>query len=341
TLHSFPTSARDLSAMAWRWTRRSGHALAVHAGAFARRAASALHARTHAAGAYLHARSAARPATAIAVLVVGGVVLGAGATQGVAAAKLAHLQARSDAQPVRRDATRREAMREVNARAARLGELQAEANRLNALGERLTRIGQLGDGEFDFNKPVGIGGEGPVRDITAGEVRGGMDTLGAQLSDSGKQLSVLESLLFNRELDRSATPSRLPIVNSYITSGYGGRADPFGGGRAFHKGTDFPARKGDPVLAVGDGVVSFSGRRSGYGKVVEVDHGNGYVTRYAHNSRLVVQVGDLVRSGQEIAKAGSTGRSTGAHVHFEVWQEGRVLNPRKFLGEQDGQRKRM
>src|SRR3546814_1875960 len=91
----------------------------------------------------------------------------------------------------------------------------------------------------------------------------------------------------------------MPILNTYITSGYGGRADPFGGGRAFHKGIDFHARTGDPVLAVADGVVSFSGRRSGYGKVVEVDHGNGYVTRYAHNSRLGVQVGDLVRSGQQ------------------------------------------
>lgn len=330
TLHSFLTSARDLSASSWRWTRRHGHALAA-----------SFSARTHAGAARLHAYSAGRPATAIAALLIGGVALGAGATQGISAARTAHLEARNDAQRTLLASTRREAQHEVNALAARLGELQAEANRLNALGERLTRIGQLGDGEFDFNKPVGVGGEGPVRDMAAGELRGGMDRLGAQLTDSGKQLSVLESLLFNRELDRSATPSRMPILNTYITSGYGGRADPFGGGRGFHKGIDFHASTGDPVLAVADGVVSYAGVRSGYGKVVEVDHGNGYVTRYAHNSRLVVQVGDLVRSGQRIAKAGSTGRSTGAHVHFEVWQDGRVLNPRKFLGEQGGQRERM
>ena len=315
TLHSFLTSARDLSASAWRWTRRNGHALARYTAA-----------RTHAGAAHLHARSAARPATAIAVLVIGSAAIGVGATQGIGAAHVAQLQARNEAQQARLDDTRRQAQREVNALAARMGELQAEANRLNALGERLTRIGQLGDGEFDFNKPVGVGGEGPVRDMAAGDLRSGMGELGMQLADSGKQLSVLESLLFNRELDRSATPSRMPILNTYITSGYGGRG--------FHKGIDFHARTGDPVLAVADGVVSFSGRRSGYGKVVEVDHGNGYVTRYAHNSRLGVQVGDLVRSGQQIAKAGSTGRSTGAHVHFEVWQDGRVLNPRKFLGEQ-------
>ena len=127
-------------------------------------------------------------------------------------------------------------------------------------------------------------------------------------------------------------PSRDPIANSYITSNFGGRADPIVGGRQFHKGIDFEADVGDPVLSVADGVVSFAGVRSGYGNVMEIDHGNGYVTRYAHNSRLVGRVGDLVRAGQLIAKAGSTGRSTGAHVPFEVWENGRVVNPRKFLG---------
>ena len=154
-----------------------------------------------------------------------------------------------------------------------------------------------------------------------------------QFTASGKQLSVLEALLFNRELDKNAIPSRMPIANSYITSGFGGRADPFGGGGQNHKGIDFKARVGDPVLSVADGVVSFAGVKGGYGNVIDVDHGNGYVTRYAHNSRLSVRAGDLVRVGQEVAKAGSTGRSTGAHVHFEVWENGRVVNPRKFLGE--------
>src|SRR5690606_541760 len=126
-------------------------------------------------------------------------------------------------------------------------------------------------------------------------------------------------------------PSRSPVAGGYVTSGFGGRADPLGGGRQFHKGIDFDARTGDPVLAVGDGVVSFSGVRSGYGNVVEVDHGNGLVSRSANNPRSIVKVGALVRVGQEIAKAGSTGRSTGAHVHLEVWENGRLHNPRKFL----------
>ena len=154
------------------------------------------------------------------------------------------------------------------------------------------------------------------------ELRARLSAMEGDYRLAGTQLSVLETLLFNRALDRSTLPSREPIAGSFVTSGFGGRADPFGGGSQFHKGIDFQASIGDPVLAVADGVVSFAGVRSGYGNTVEIDHGNGYVTRYAHNSRLTHQVGDLVRAGQEIAKAGSSGRSTGAHVHFEVWLEG-------------------
>ncbi len=271
---------------------------------------------------------------ATTVLMGIGMAFGIGATAGVGLAGTAYLRGQTASQQAQLEATRDQAQREVNALAARLGELQAEANRLNALGERLTRVGQLTDGEFDFDKPVGVGGAGPVRDMPARELRGGLDQLESRFKASGEQLSVLESLLFNRKLDQDATPSRMPIANTYITSGFGGRADPFGGGAAFHKGIDFHARIGDPVMAVADGVVSYAGVRSGYGNVVEVDHGNGYVTRYAHNSRLLVRVGDLVRSGQQVAKAGSTGRSTGAHVHFEVWESGHVVNPSKFLGQQ-------
>ena len=271
-----------------------------------------------------------RPAIAIALLLCAGIGIGAGA----GAADNALLRSKVQTQQAQLDLARRDEQREVNALAARLGELQAEANRLNALGERLTRIGQLQDGEFDFDKPVGVGGAGPVRDMSKAELDGGLANLGAQFKASGEQLSVLEALLFNRQLDMNAVPSREPIANSYITSGFGGRADPIVGGKQFHKGIDFEADVGDPVLAVADGVVSYSGVRSGYGNVIEVDHGNGYVTRYAHNSRLTRKVGELVRAGQEVAKAGSTGRSTGAHVHFEVWERGRVVNPRNFLSQQ-------
>ena len=270
-----------------------------------------------------------RPGLAMVLLLGSGAAVGAGAT----IANNAALRDQVNQQQAQIDATRRDAQREVNALAARLGELQAQANRLNALGERLTRIGKLQDGEFDFDTPVGVGGAGPVDDMPRGELDAGLNQLGRRFEASGEQLSVLESLLFNRQLDMNAVPSREPIANSYITSGFGTRADPFNGGRAIHKGIDFEADVGDPVLAVADGVVSYAGPRSGYGNTVEVDHGNGYVTRYAHNSRLVRKVGELVRAGHEIAKAGSTGRSTGAHVHFEVWENGHVVNPRKFLNQ--------
>lgn len=274
-----------------------------------------------------------RPGVAAGILLASGLVLGLGASVGIAGAYNAHLTAKVEKQDKQLAATRAASQREINALAARLGELQAQANRLNALGERLTRAGQLEDGEFDFEQPVPTGGPGPIRDMPRDELSRELATLEKEYAASGQQLSVMESLLFNRELDRNAVPSRDPINNSYITSGFGGRADPIVGGHQFHKGIDFKAKVGDPVLAVADGVVSFSGVRSGYGNVVEVDHGNGYVTRYAHNSRLMGRIGDLVRAGQQIAKAGSTGRSTGAHVHFEVWENGRVVNPRKFLGQ--------
>lgn len=280
------------------------------------------------------AASATRsPALAAIVLLAVGVASGAGARSGIGSIEMAQLQSQTATRQAQLAATRAQAQREVNALAARLGELQAQANRLNALGERLTRTGQLADGEFDFDKPVGVGGVGPTHDMPARDLRDGLDQLEFRFKASGEQLSVLQSLLFNRKLDEEAMPSGMPIAHSYVTSGFGGRADPFGGGAAVHKGIDFHAVTGDPVLAVADGVVSYAGVRSGYGNVVEIDHGNGYVTRYAHNSRLLVQAGDLVRSGQQLAKAGSTGRSTGAHVHFEVWVNGAVVNPGKFLGQ--------
>lgn len=273
-----------------------------------------------------------RPWAALALLLGAGMLCGAAVRSAIGMAQLEALQAADAERQAELEKVRRDAQRDINALAARLAELQAQANRLNALGSRLTQAGQLQDGEFDFDKPVGQGGGGATRDMPAAELGARLAALEGDYRSAGIQLSVLEALLFNRALDRSTVPSREPIAGSFVTSGFGGRADPFGGGSQFHKGIDFQASIGDPVLAVADGVVSFAGVRSGYGNTVEIDHGNGYVTRYAHNSRLERQVGDLVRAGQEIAKAGSSGRSTGAHVHFELWQNGVVVNPRKFLG---------
>lgn len=230
---------------------------------------------------------------------------------------------------------REDAQREINAVAARVGELQAQANRLNALGQRLTRDGKLSDGEFNFGKVPGMGGNESVEDVPAGDLLKSLDELQTKFDESGNQLSVLESMMYNQQLQLAAIPSGRPS-KGYITSGFGRRTDPFRGGLAHHLGIDFDANTGDPVLAAAGGVVSFAGVKSGYGNVVEVDHGNGYSTLYGHNSRLVVRAGDIVRTGQQLAKAGSTGRSTGPHVHFEVHVNGRPVNPRKFLDKVSG-----
>ncbi len=273
---------------------------------------------------------ARRKPASMAIVIAAAGMCGAAAMNSV---EMARLNGVAAAHEQSLEATRRDAQREINALAARMGELQAQANRLNALGDRLARGAGLEGGEFDFDRPVGIGGPEAASDMPARRLLQGLDTLDGDLANSGQQLSVLEALLFDRTLERNAMPSRSPVASSFVTSSYGYRADPFGRGGQFHKGIDFDARTGDPVMTVADGVVSYSGVRGGYGNVVEVDHGNGYVTRYAHNSRNLAKVGDLVRVGDEIAKAGSTGRSTGAHVHFEVWENGRVQNPRKFLGD--------
>ena len=276
-----------------------------------------------------------RPRALLGAVLGLGCLLGVGGTLVAGSVGDSALRAQVKRQDRELQQTRADAQEQVNALAARLSELQAQATRLNALGERLTRMGKLENGEFDFNDTPGMGeGEpGPAQDIPPAKVNTDLQMLEQRFDDSGRQLAVLESLLFDRQLEQNATPSRMPVRDSYVTSGFGSRVDPFGRGEANHMGMDFHAQVGDPVLAVADGVVAFAGEKNGYGNVVDIDHGNGYITRYAHNSRLIVHEGDLVHAGQEVAKAGSTGRSTGAHVHFEVWQNGRALNPRMFLGE--------
>ena len=281
----------------------------------------------------LAALAVQRPGMALAAVLGTGVLFGTGAGLALAMAGGKHDAARLAQQERELEQVKAQSQQEINALAARLGELQAQANRLNALGERLTEAGQLEDGEFDFQGTPGQGGTEAAGDMPLADLLAGLDEVQGQFEASGRQLGVMESLLFDRQLENNALPVRSPVRRSYITSGFGYRADPFGRGRALHKGIDFDANVGDPVLAVADGVISFAGSKSGYGHTIEVDHGNGYVTRYAHNSRLTVKAGDLVRAGQQMAKASSSGRSTGAHVHFEVWEHGNVVNPRKFLAD--------
>lgn len=231
------------------------------------------------------------------------------------------------------DEVRIDTQRNLDALALQLGKLQAQATRLDALGERLTQIGKLDDGEFDFNSAPAMGGldEPPAAGDTPLPLSSGIDNLRKEFARQEAQLGVLENLLLERKVDNALLPSGMPVKHGYIASGYGVRTDPINGHRSMHRGLDFDAPKGTPVMSVAEGVVTFAGVRHGYGNVVEIDHGNGYMTRYAHNSKIVVHVGQRVHIGDTIAKVGSTGRSTGPHCHFEVWLHGRSVNPIAYV----------
>lgn len=258
-----------------------------------------------------------------------------------ATAQVENLRAEIELQRADFDSTKGDAQRDLNAMSIKLAELQAESTRINALGARLTKIARLDDGEFNFDEPpavggpkiadTGISGQEAIAAPTGVQLGDSIDALSRQISIQSQQLALLESVLSDRELDASLLPTGLPVRSGYASSSYGRRADPFSGFNAFHQGVDFSGARGSDILAVADGVVQFAGRMSGYGNIVEIDHGNGYVTRYAHNDKNAVAVGDRVKAGQVIAKMGSTGRSTGTHLHFEVWLNGRVVNPNQYL----------
>jgi murein DD-endopeptidase MepM/ murein hydrolase activator NlpD len=232
-------------------------------------------------------------------------------------------------------ATRDAMQQNVDALTMRLGQMNAHVVRLDALGSRLTQMAGLEEGEFDFSAAPALGGpEHLVMDAgmaPLGTVMTALEVLQEQLDDRRRQLGALESLLLDRRLRQEVHPEGRPVSSGYISSRFGNRTDPFTGRQAFHQGVDFAGRDGADVLAVASGVVIWSGRRDGYGKLIEINHGNGYVTRYAHNSDNLVAVGETVRRGQRIAKLGSTGRATGPHLHFEVLRQGRPVDPLSYV----------
>ena len=249
--------------------------------------------------------------------------------------QVAAWRANLDEQEAELEATRESAMNNLNALALRLGQMNAHVVRLDALGQRLTQMAGLDDGEFDFAVTPSLGGpEERLARADLDQVSGlvsALDGLGNQLEDRQQQLSVLEDFLLNRKLQDEVHPEGRPVASGYISSGFGNRADPFTGRAAFHKGVDFAGRAGTDVVAVASGVVIWSGDRYGYGEMVEVNHGNGYVTRYAHNAENLVVVGDTVKRGEIIASMGSTGRATGPNLHFEVLRNGRVVDPLTYI----------
>ncbi len=237
-------------------------------------------------------------------------------------------------QLARIDSTREDAQRQLDAFSVHVADLQARLTRLDALGERLTELADLDASEFDFSLDVGRGGlEEPVDgvDYRPPSFMEALDELAVRLDSREQQLEVLEQLLADRRVSEAESLSGRPVRLGYVSSPFGRRSDPLTGRLSSHNGMDFAAKAGSEVLSVAAGVVTRSERSGAYGNLVEVSHADGYTTLYAHNKRNLVQVGDLVQRGQAIALVGSTGRSTGAHVHFEVRKDGRLVNPASYI----------
>ncbi|HTN32559.1 MAG TPA: M23 family metallopeptidase [Marinobacter sp.] len=222
----------------------------------------------------------------------------------------------------------------VDALTLRLGEMQGRLLRLDALGQRFVESGLAASDEFNFNEPAAVGGpEGPTstESFTAPDLTSMIKRLELQIDDREQQLRLLDKLASRQRLDDEMYVEGRPITWGWLSSKYGYRSDPFTGKRTWHGGVDLAGKEGSDIISVAGGVVTWAGDRSGYGNLVEVDHGDGLVTRYGHCKTVKVKVGDVIQKGQVIALMGSTGRSTGPHVHFEVISNGRTTDPEKYM----------
>ena len=232
------------------------------------------------------------------------------------------------------DQIRQDTLAQLEALTLRMANLQARLLRLDALGQRLTEISNLNDGEFDFTQPPALGGPADMEaeDVAVPDFLRALDNLAREIDDKQQQLELLDSLLAEQQIQTESFLSGRPVNRGWISSTYGRRIDPFTGKLAWHQGIDFATgRTGVDVKAVAAGVVTYAGDKQGYGNMVKVNHGNGYETLYAHNEKLLVKPGDIVKKGQVITLSGNSGRSTGPHVHFEVHKNGRVVDPSSYV----------
>jgi murein DD-endopeptidase MepM/ murein hydrolase activator NlpD len=229
--------------------------------------------------------------------------------------------------------TQTETKENLNALAAKVGELQARILRLDAFGERLAKAAGIKPSEFRFDEKPGQGGPAtlPGRELSMPEFQQMLSEMSRVLDDRSDKMGVLDSFLMDDRLARKTIPTTLPVAMGYYSSNYGYRLDPITGRSTFHTGVDLIANTGTPVLAAAGGVVATSSHVQEYGNMIDIDHDNGLTSRYAHLSKSLVKVGDVVMKGQVIANVGATGRVTGPHLHFEVREKGIPLNPNKFL----------
>jgi len=222
-------------------------------------------------------------------------------------------------------------MREnLDAMARKLGEMQARLVQLDALGERVSSL--AGVNIADFRAPAGQGGALiSSRALSMEELQATVAELEHTFGQQVDLMTVLESRLIDQRIRSMMVPTQQPVAAGHLGSAFGWRIDPFTGRNALHTGLDFQAEPGTSILSAAGGVVVTQETHPAYGNMVEVDHGNHLVTRYAHASRVFVKRGDVVKRGQKIAEVGTTGRSTGPHLHFEVLVQGVPQDPYKFL----------
>lgn len=222
----------------------------------------------------------------------------------------------------------------LQAMAGQVGQMQAQMQRLDALGGRLAKLTGMNPTEFSFDKPAAQGGPlvtSAASEIMVGDLQQQLRNLTQVVGDRGDKLSALQTMLMQNQLSQKLLPSVAPVKAGWYSSNFGWRTDPFNGQSAMHEGVDYVVPEGTPIYASAGGVVAYSDNHPSYGNMVEIEHGNDIITRYAHASKLLVKVGQVVRRGDKIAEVGSTGRSTGNHLHFEVRYKGIAQNPVRFL----------
>lgn len=239
-----------------------------------------------------------------------------------------------DAQRAELEQVKRKSLERIDAFTPKIGELQARLMRLDALGKRLTSVANLSD-EFDFDEAPPMGGPEYIYEessaYTDTELMDALDSLTNKIEQRQQQLELIHSLLTKRSLADQVYIAGRPIERGWMSSSFGRRSDPFTGRTSWHGGIDFAGKENSNVIATGAGVVVHSAPRSGYGNLVEIDHGDGYITRYAHLNEFIVAKGDIVKRGDAVGLMGCTGRCTGPHVHYEVLVNGRAVDPQRYV----------
>lgn len=229
--------------------------------------------------------------------------------------------------------TRNYVRQHIDVLGRRIGSLQAQVSRINAVEQRIAKVSgvNLADFQFDQDPPIGGVTANDEVDLEQIDIENAIQSIEKELSERESEIAAVDFLLSRKSLASQQTPAGWPVKGGWVSSSFGSRMHPMTGKKQFHKGVDIPGKKGADVLSVADGVVVRSEKNGHYGWMIEIDHGDNYSTLYSHNQENLVLAGETVKKGQTIGKVGSTGRSTGPHVHFEVHKKGKVINPVKYL----------